>query len=182
MMLLWALLYYVLPDVQQKFKFITPGSVGGVILWIAASAGFSAYVSNFGKYDATYGSLGGIIVLLLWMWLSSLVMLLGAEANAIVEHHSLEGKRAGAKSLADSGPSDSKREEVGPTSPRQATEEGKEGGRGRGADRRRPRADRPRPAHARGREAQQPPRFSLASIAGLFAAAAVLRRFRPQRA
>jgi membrane protein len=177
MMLLWALLYYVLPDVQQKFKFITPGSVGGVILWVAASAGFSAYVSNFGKYDATYGSLGGIIVLLLWMWISSLVMLLGAEANAIIEHHSYEGKRAGAKSLADSGPSDSKRKELGPTSPRQATEDEEEG-RGRGDEHRSRRgAGRGAPARSRGAD-RQPPRFSLASIAGLFAAAMVLKRVR----
>ena len=126
MMLLWALLYYVLPDVEQEFRFITPGSVGGVLLWLVASAGFSAYVANFGKYDATYGSLGGIIVLLLWMWISSLVMLVGAEANAILEHRSVEGKRAGAKALADDGPSGAKHEVLPPTDPRQATEEGKE--------------------------------------------------------
>jgi membrane protein len=124
MMFLWAVLYYVLPDVEQKFKFITPGSVGGVVLWVLASWGFSAYVANFGKYDATYGSLGGIIVLLLWMWISSQVMLLGAESNALIEHRSQEGKRAGAKSLADRGPSGAKHEELGPTDARQATSEG----------------------------------------------------------
>lgn len=95
----WALAYYVLPDVEQQFKFITPGSIVGVTIWIIASLGFSFYVTNFGKYDATYGSLGGMIVLLLWMWISSQVLLLGAEINAIIERRSPEGKAAGEKTL-----------------------------------------------------------------------------------
>jgi membrane protein len=103
MMFLWALLYYALPDVEQSFKFITPGSVIGVVLWVVASWGFSRYVSSFGSYDKTYGSLGGVIVLLLWMWISSLVMLLGAEVNALIEHRSPEGKRQGAKRRSDTG-------------------------------------------------------------------------------
>jgi membrane protein len=103
MMFLWALLYYVLPDVEQSFRFITPGSVLGVVLWVIASWGFSEYVSNFGSYDRTYGSLGGVIVLLLWMWLSSLVLLVGAEINALIEHRSPEGKRQGAKLRGDTG-------------------------------------------------------------------------------
>jgi membrane protein len=77
MMFLWAVLYYALPDIKQRFKLITPGSVIGVIVWVVASWGFSVYVANFGKYDATYGSVGGIIVMLLWMWISSLVLLFG---------------------------------------------------------------------------------------------------------
>jgi membrane protein len=103
MMFLWAVLYYALPDVQQSFKFITPGSVVGVILWVVASWAFSKYVANFGSYDKTYGSIAGVIVLLLWMWISSLVMLVGAEINAFVEHRSPEGKREGAKSRHDTG-------------------------------------------------------------------------------
>lgn len=103
MMLLWALLYYVLPDVEQSFRFITPGSVLGVVVWVLASWGFSEYVSHFGSYDKTYGSLGGVIVLLLWMWISSLVLLVGAETNALIEHRSPEGKRQGAKRLSDTG-------------------------------------------------------------------------------
>jgi membrane protein len=103
MMFLWALLYYVLPDVEQKFKFITPGSVGGVVLWVIASWGFSKYVAHFGSYDKTYGALGGVIVLFLWMWISALVMLVGAEVNAFIEHRSAEGKRQGAKRQADTG-------------------------------------------------------------------------------
>jgi membrane protein len=103
MMFLWAVAYYVLPDVEQRFRFITPGSVGGVLLWVLASWGFSQYVVNFGSYDKTYGSIAGIIVLLLWIWLSALVMLVGAEVNALIEHRSPEGKREGAKALADRG-------------------------------------------------------------------------------
>lgn len=97
MMFLWAVLYYALPDVKQKFKFITPGSVVGVIIWVLASWGFSKYVANFGKYDANYGAIGGVIVLLLWMWITSQVILLGAEINAILEHRSPEGKSPGEK-------------------------------------------------------------------------------------
>jgi membrane protein len=103
MMFLWAVAYYVLPDVEQDFKFITPGSVIGVVIWLVASWGFSLYVRNFGSYDRTYGSIAGVIVLLFWMWISALVLLAGAEANALIEHRSPEGKREGAKSLADDG-------------------------------------------------------------------------------
>lgn len=103
MMFLWALVYYVLPDVEQKFKFITPGSVAGVLIWVLASWAFSKYVANFGSYDKTYGALAGIVVLLLWMWISSLVVLAGAEANALIEHRSEEGKRPGAKRQEDTG-------------------------------------------------------------------------------
>jgi membrane protein len=103
MMFLWALVYWVLPDVEQKFRFITPGSVAGVLLWVLASWAFSKYVANFGSYDKTYGALGGVIVLLLWMWLSALVLLVGAEANALIEHRSADGKRQGAKSKHDTG-------------------------------------------------------------------------------
>ncbi|WP_224245732.1 YihY/virulence factor BrkB family protein [Hyalangium gracile] len=97
MMFLWALLYFALPDVKQRFRFITPGSVVGVVIWVIASWGFSVYVANFGKYDANYGAIGGVIVMLLWMWISAQVILLGAEINAIIEHRSPEGKSPGQK-------------------------------------------------------------------------------------
>jgi membrane protein len=104
MLLVVACLYYFLPDVEQRFRFITPGSVVAVLLWILASLGFSLYVGHFGRYEVVYGALGGVIVLLLWMWISAIVILLGAEINAILEQYSPEGKRVGAKSLADAGP------------------------------------------------------------------------------
>jgi membrane protein len=103
MMLVWALIYYVLPDVKQTFKFISPGSVVGVIIWLVASWGFSVYVRNFGSYDANYGALGGVIVMLLWMWISSQVILLGAEINSVLEHRSPEGKAPGEKRPGERG-------------------------------------------------------------------------------
>lgn len=103
MMFVWALLYYSLPDVEQRFRFITPGSVIGVVVWLVASWGFSVYVRNFGDYEATYGALGGFVVLLLWMWISSTVVLLGAEVNAVIEHKSPAGKKVGAHQMKDSG-------------------------------------------------------------------------------
>jgi membrane protein len=128
-MLLWALLYYALPDVEQRFRFITPGSVIGVVVWVVASWGFSLYVANFGKYEAVYGSVGGVIVMLLWMYISSVVLLAGAEVNAVIEHKSSEGKRAGAKSMADKGSTGTKTEEMQPVEPAGAFGRGVAAGR-----------------------------------------------------
>ena len=99
MMLVVAVLYYVTPDVEQKFRFITPGSVVAVIVWIAASVAFGIYVKNFGNYDATYGSIGAVIVLLLYFYISAAVLLFGAEMNAVIEHASVEGKDEGDKRM-----------------------------------------------------------------------------------
>ncbi|HET9452575.1 MAG TPA: YihY/virulence factor BrkB family protein, partial [Aggregicoccus sp.] len=110
MMFLWACLYYFLPDVEQKFKFLTFGSIVGVLLWVIASWGFSKYVANFGSYDANYGALGGVIVMLMWLWISAQVILLGAEINAILEHKSAEGKSPGQHELGKAGPAASKSE------------------------------------------------------------------------
>ena len=94
-----AIVYYVAPDAEQEFRFITPGAVFAVIVWILASVGFNYYVSNFGNYNATYGSIGTIIVLLLYFFISAAVMLFGAELNATIEHYSPEGKDPGEKTL-----------------------------------------------------------------------------------
>ncbi|HWV39733.1 MAG TPA: YihY/virulence factor BrkB family protein [Vulgatibacter sp.] len=85
MMLIWAVLFNVLPDTCRKFQVFTPGSIAGVLLWILASWGFSEYVNNFGKYQAIYGTLGGVAVLLLWLYISGVVFLLGAEINAVLD-------------------------------------------------------------------------------------------------
>ena len=77
-----ALLYYFAPDANQPFRWITPGGFIGVILWVLASLVFRFYVSNFGSYDETYGSIGAVIVLLLYLYISSLTVLFGAELNA----------------------------------------------------------------------------------------------------
>ncbi|NIE74281.1 YihY/virulence factor BrkB family protein [Pantoea sp. Ap-967] len=92
-----ALMYYVMPDVKQKFRFITPGSVLAVVVWIIASLGFAYYVKTFADYNAMYGSIGAIIVLLLYFYISAAVLLLGAEMNAVIEHMSAEGKNPGEK-------------------------------------------------------------------------------------
>ncbi|UAW99928.1 YihY/virulence factor BrkB family protein [Halopseudomonas nanhaiensis] len=93
-----ALLYYVTPDVKQRFRFVTPGSLIAVPVWIGASIGFSFYMRNFADYGAVYGGLGAIIMLLLYFYVSSLVLLLGAEVNAVIEHCSKGGKPDGARS------------------------------------------------------------------------------------
>jgi len=86
-----------MPDVKQEFRFITPGSVLAVVVWIIASLGFAFYVKTFANYNAMYGSIGAIIVLLLYFYISAAVLLLGAEMNAVIEHMSSEGKDAGEK-------------------------------------------------------------------------------------
>ena len=81
-----AMLYYGAPNVRQPgFRWITPGGVLGVGVWLLASAGFALYVANFGAYNKTYGSLAGVIVFLIWLWISNLAVLLGAELNAELE-------------------------------------------------------------------------------------------------
>jgi membrane protein len=97
LMIAVALIYYVMPDVKQNFRFITPGSVLAVVVWIVASLGFGFYVKNFADYNAMYGSIGAIIVLLLYFYISAAVLLLGAEMNAVIEHMSAEGKDKGEK-------------------------------------------------------------------------------------
>ncbi|HYD95935.1 MAG TPA: YihY/virulence factor BrkB family protein [Noviherbaspirillum sp.] len=94
-----AVIYYVAPDVEQDFSFITPGALLAVIVWIAASLGFNYYVSNFADYNATYGSIGAIIILLLYFFISAAVLLFGAEINAVIEHYSPEGKSHGEKAM-----------------------------------------------------------------------------------
>lgn len=99
LILVVATIYYVAPDVEQRFHFITPGSVLAVLVWIAASLGFGFYVRNFANYDATYGSVGAIIVMLLYFFISAAVLLFGAEMNAVIEHRHPEGKDPGEKQL-----------------------------------------------------------------------------------
>ena len=81
-----ALLYYAAPNVKQpSFRWLTPGSVLAVVVWVLASIAFGIYVANFGSYNETYGALGGAVVFLVWLWLSNVAVLLGAELNAEIE-------------------------------------------------------------------------------------------------
>jgi membrane protein len=78
-----ALLYYTSPNVKVRgFRWVTPGSVVAVVIWLVASALFALYVANFGSYDKTYGTLGGIVVALIWVWITNLAILFGQELNA----------------------------------------------------------------------------------------------------
>lgn len=100
LILAMALIYYFAPDVEQRWKWITPGSVFAVIVTIAVSLGFSFYVNNFGSYNKTYGSIGTVIVFLTWLYLTGFVILVGGEINAEIEHAAPEGKAPGEKTGA----------------------------------------------------------------------------------
>jgi membrane protein len=82
---LFALLYWASPNARQGFRWVTPGGILAVVVWVAASVAFALYVVNFGSYNKTYGSLAGVIIFLVWLWLSNLAILLGAELNAELE-------------------------------------------------------------------------------------------------
>jgi membrane protein len=85
-MTIYAIVYYAAPNLEvRRFRWITPGAVVGVALWIVASALFFVYVSHFSSYGATYGAFAGAVVLLVWLWLTNLVLLFGAELNAVVD-------------------------------------------------------------------------------------------------
>lgn len=93
----FALIYYFAPDVDQDFVWLTPGSLVAALLWLAGSLAFRVYVVNFGSYIETYGAIGGVMVLMLWLYLSGLVVVVGAELNAEIEHASPHGKAKGEK-------------------------------------------------------------------------------------
>jgi membrane protein len=81
--LMFSFLYYTTPNVKVPgFKFVTPGSLVALVAWIVASAVFAFYVANFGSYDKTYGTLGGLVALLVWFWITNLALLFGMELNA----------------------------------------------------------------------------------------------------
>ncbi len=81
-----ALLYWAAPNVRQPgFRWITPGGVLAVLLWLVVSGVFAVYVANFGSYNKTYGTLAGVIIFLVWLWLSNIAILIGAEFNAELE-------------------------------------------------------------------------------------------------
>lgn len=92
-----GLIYYFAPDAEQEWVWITPGSILAASLWLLGSLAFRYYVLRFSNYDATYGTLGGIIVLLLWFYLTGLVIVIGAEMNAEIEHAAPWGKQPGEK-------------------------------------------------------------------------------------
>jgi membrane protein len=88
-----ALVYYVAPNIEQPFQVLTPGAVLAVLGWLSASLLFSAYVATVAHYTTTYGSIAAIVVLLLYFYISSLALLLGAEVNAVILHYALRDRR-----------------------------------------------------------------------------------------
>jgi membrane protein len=78
-----AVLFYAAPNVKLAgFKWVSPGALFAIVIWLIASALFALYVANFSSYDKTYGTLGGVVIFLVWMWLTNSALLLGMELNA----------------------------------------------------------------------------------------------------
>jgi YihY family inner membrane protein len=97
---LFALLYWASPNAKHGFKWVTPGGILALLIWLAASAGFAFYVANFGSYNKTYGSLAGLIIFLVWLWITNIAILAGAELNAELER----GRAIAAGHPADAEP------------------------------------------------------------------------------
>ena len=96
--LMFAILYWAAPNVKHPgFRWLSPGGIFAVIMWLIASAAFALYVANFSSYNKTYGSLAAIVVFLVWLWISNIAVLLGAEWNAELER----GRRMEAGQVAD---------------------------------------------------------------------------------
>jgi membrane protein len=95
----FALIYYYAPDVEQRFRWISPGSIVAVLMWLLFSLAFSVYVERSGSFNATYGSLAGIAILMLYTYYSAFIMLVGAQLNQVIEEHIPEGKDEGEKTI-----------------------------------------------------------------------------------
>ena len=96
-----GLIYYFGPDADQDWVWITPGAVAATVLWLFVSILFKLYVANFTDYEGSYGSVGGVIVVLLWFYVSGIAILTGAELNAEIEHASPHGKAPGQKNAQE---------------------------------------------------------------------------------
>src|SRR5436190_924190 len=92
-----ALVYYLAPDVAQRWQWVTPGSAVALVLWLAMSFGLRLYVTHYANYNAMYGSIGGVILLMLWLYLTGIVLLLGAEVNSTIEFAAAHRGEATAK-------------------------------------------------------------------------------------
>jgi membrane protein len=99
LVVLFALIYYFAPAARQRFRWISPGSIVAFVFWLVFSLLFSLYASTFGgkSYNETYGSLAGVIILMLYVYYSALIMLIGAEINQVIEWHMPGGKNEGEK-------------------------------------------------------------------------------------
>jgi membrane protein len=102
----FAVMLYLGPDAEQRsWKLVTPGALTAVVIWLVASAGFSFYASRFGSYDKTWGSVAAVVIMLVWLWLTSVALLLGAEINAEAQRAAESSRRqAGVAPSARSRP------------------------------------------------------------------------------
>ena len=91
--IVFVTLYAIAPNVKLKFKSVIPGALFATIVWIGASFLFGYYVSNFGNYSKTYGSIGGVIVLMLWLYLTGFIIIIGAQINAIIHEKKLSSQQ-----------------------------------------------------------------------------------------
>jgi membrane protein len=94
-LLAFALMYYYAPNVRQRFRFLAPGTVTAVTLWLAFSLLFSLYVNNFGSYNKTYGAVAGVALFLLYAYYSAFILLLGGVMNRVIEEHAPRSGDAG---------------------------------------------------------------------------------------
>lgn len=105
----FALIYYFAPDVKdQKWKWLTPGAAIGVVLWLLVSFGFKLYLHYFNSYNATYGSLGAVIILMLWLYFTGASILVGSEINSEIEHAAAQAGSPDAKERGEKSPDDHK--------------------------------------------------------------------------
>lgn len=110
MTLAFALIYYAAPDLkEQKWKWLTPGAALGVMLWLIVSFGFRIYLNYFDSYSTTYGSLGAVIVLMLWFYLTGAAILIGGEVNSVIEAAAAEQGAPDAKEKGEKDPAEFER-------------------------------------------------------------------------
>src|SRR5437660_2467159 len=118
-LLAFALIYYFAPDARdQDWKWITPGSIIGVTLWLLVSFGFKAYLHYFNSYNATYGTLGGVIILMLWFYFTGAAILIGGEINSEIENEVAKEGAPDAKEKGEKRPGDEGRSNAGGKEPR----------------------------------------------------------------
>lgn len=96
-----SLVYWSAPATKQRFQWVSRGALIFVVAWIIATVGFGAYVANFGSYNATYGSLGAVVILMTWMYLSSLLLIVGAEINVVIAKARAEDAMVAASAVAE---------------------------------------------------------------------------------
>jgi membrane protein len=177
----FALIYYFAPDTQnQHWKWLTPGAVIGVVLWLLVSFAFKAYLSYFNSYSATYGSLGAVIILMLWFYFTGTAILIGGEINSEIEHEMArqgdpEAKEKGEKAPGAAKQPPTKSEQRGEPKKKTAKAEG-EGARARTAHGRVTRLEGGADSSARERRP-----FSLGKLAVVLGAWAVSKLGRGER-